>query len=157
MCLPVESEARSPTRTRVAGVDSAKSSEVPEEKSGWVNIREGTFVRSSCRNPPRSPSALSSGAPDGGETRSLTAVSSSPFTTGAIATFCPLSNAVRFDEPYSVAPVPYIIRSESNGSISSDSVIHPSFGVSSGGDGFALNVSHGTEETSMPYWSSRFG
>jgi len=47
-----------------------------------------------------------------------------------------------------VAPVPYIIRFESNGSISIDSVIQPSFGVTSGGCGFAPSDSHGTEEMS---------
>jgi hypothetical protein len=44
--------------------------------------------------------------------------------------------------------VPYIIRLELKGSISTDSFIHPSFGVTSGGCGFVPNVSHGTEDTS---------
>ena len=41
------------------------------------------------------------------------------------------------------------MRFESNGSISSASVIHPSFGDCSGGDGFAPKVSHGEDETSI--------
>ena len=141
----------------LAGEDSAKSIEVPEVRFGWEKIFAGTLVRSSCLNPPRSPSELSSGAPVGGETRSLTAVSSRPLTTGAMPTLAPLSKLVRLEEPYSVAPVPYIIRSESNGSISSDSVIQPSFGDSSGAETFALKVSHGTEEMSIAYWSTRVG
>src|SRR5215510_4908654 len=48
-------------------------------------------------------------------------------------------------------------RLPSNGSISIDSVIQPSFGVSSGGCGFAPSVSHGTEEMSMVYRLLRFG
>jgi hypothetical protein len=36
-----------------------------------------------------------------------------------------------------------------NGSISSDSVIQPSFGACSGGDGFAPKVSQGEDDTSM--------
>lgn len=56
-----------------------------------------------------------------------------------------------------VAPVPYIIRLLSNGSISSDSFIQPSFGVSSGGCGLAPKVSHGTELMSMVYFLVRFG
>jgi hypothetical protein len=42
-----------------------------------------------------------------------------------------------------VAPVPYIIRLELNGSISRSPTIHPSFGVISGSCGLALNVNHG--------------
>jgi hypothetical protein len=49
------------------------------------------------------------------------------------------------------------MRLESNGSISSDSVIQPSFGVCSGGDGFAPHVSHGDDETSMVKRFSRLG
>src|ERR687893_702731 len=48
-----------------------------------------------------------------------------------------------------VAPVPYIIRLELNGSISTDAFIQPSFGASSGGCGLAPKVSHGLAETSM--------
>ena len=43
-----------------------------------------------------------------------------------------------------VAPVPYIIRSELNGSISIAPFIQPSFGVTSGGWGLVPKVSQGT-------------
>lgn len=56
-----------------------------------------------------------------------------------------------------MAPVPYIIRLESNGSISSASVIQPSLGEVSGGVGLAPQVSHGTEETSCVKRLVRFG
>ncbi|CAM5276560.1 hypothetical protein SPURM210S_04050 [Streptomyces purpurascens] len=49
------------------------------------------------------------------------------------------------------------MRPESNGSISIDSVIQPSFGVCSGGAGFAPHVSHGEDETSIVYRFSRLG
>jgi hypothetical protein len=68
-------------------------------KFGDVNIRAGTVVRLSCRKPPMSPSPETSGAPDGGLTRSSTAVSSSPATMGRIVIFCPASHAVRFVVP----------------------------------------------------------
>ena len=48
-----------------------------------------------------------------------------------------------------VAPVPYIIRLELNGSISIAPFIQPSFGVTSGGCGLAPKVSHGTEVMSI--------
>ncbi|CAM5623306.1 hypothetical protein SGRIM128S_05414 [Streptomyces griseomycini] len=88
-----------PARTTVSGFDSAKSRLVVEVKFGRVNIIDGTFVRSVCRKPPMSPSALSSGAPDGGEARSLTAVSSRPRTMGVMANFEPESQFVRFSVP----------------------------------------------------------
>ena len=96
MCGP---ESRLPVRTTVFGFDSAKSRLVVVVKFGWVNIIDGTFVRSVCRKPPMSPSALSSGAPDGGEARSLTAVSSRPRTIGVTANLLPLSQFVRFSVP----------------------------------------------------------
>ncbi len=46
-----------------------------------------------------SPRALSSGAPDGGEARSLTAVSSRPCTIGLMVNLAPLSQSVRFSVP----------------------------------------------------------
>ncbi|CAM5723350.1 hypothetical protein SALBM217S_04429 [Streptomyces griseoloalbus] len=65
----------------MSGSDSAKSRLVKwKVKFGPVNIIDGTLVRFVCRKPPMSPSALSSGAPDGGEARSRTAVSSRPRT-----------------------------------------------------------------------------
>jgi hypothetical protein len=96
MCGP---ESRLPTRTTVSGLVSAKSRLVVVVKFGWVNIIDGTFVRSVCRKPPMSPSALSSGAPDGGEARSLTAVSSRPRTMGFTVNLVPLSQLVRFSVP----------------------------------------------------------
>ncbi|CAM5276495.1 hypothetical protein SPURM210S_04049 [Streptomyces purpurascens] len=96
MCGP---ESRLPTRTTVFGLDSAKSRLVVVVKFGWVNIIDGTLVRSVWRNPPTSPSALSSGAPDGGDARSLTAVSSRPRTIGLMANLLPLSQFVRFSVP----------------------------------------------------------
>src|SRR3954469_15884677 len=105
-------ESRLPTRTTVFGVVSAKSRLVVVVKFGEVNIIDGTLLRSVCRKPPTSPSALSSGAPDGGEARSLTAVSSSPCTMGLMVNLLPASQLVRFSVPYTVAPVPYIIRAE---------------------------------------------
>ncbi len=96
MCGP---ESRSPTRTTVSGFVSAKSRLVVVVKFGWVNIIEGTLVRSVCRKPPMSPSALSSGAPDGGEARSLTAVSSRPRTIGLMVNRLPLSHFVRSSVP----------------------------------------------------------
>jgi hypothetical protein len=53
--------------------------------------------------------------------------------------------------------VPYIIRFELCGSISSDSVIQPSFGVTSGGCGLVPNVSHGAAEMSIVYRKVRLG
>lgn len=53
--------------------------------------------------------------------------------------------------------MPYIIRFESNGSISRDSVIQPSLGAVSGGEGFAPQLSQGTEETSRVYRFARLG
>nr|BBJ49580.1 hypothetical protein SAVMC3_22090 [Streptomyces avermitilis] len=49
------------------------------------------------------------------------------------------------------------MRAESNGSISRDSVIQPSFGVCSGGAGFAPQVSQGEDETSMVKRFERLG
>src|SRR5881409_2383705 len=78
MCGP---ESRLPTHTTVFGFVSAKSRPVVVVKVGEVNIIDGTLVGSVCRNPPMSPRELKSWAPpDGGEARSLTAVSSSPCT-----------------------------------------------------------------------------
>src|SRR6185312_4173929 len=125
---------------------------------GLWNISGGTLVRSVCRKPVRSPSADSSGAPEGGATRSLTAVSSIPCAITEIFTLAePESHAVRFVVPYSVAPVPYIIRSLLKGSIAKPSVIHPSFGVSSGGEGKLPKDSHGEADTSRVSLSTRFG
>jgi hypothetical protein len=88
----------------------------------------------------------------------LTAVSSIPCAITEIFTLAlPLSHAVRFVVPYNVAPVPYIIRSLLNGSIASPSVIHPSFGVSSGGEGLLPHDNHGEADTSSVYLSTRFG
>src|SRR5690349_11691900 len=88
-----------PTRTTVFGPASAKSRLVVDVRLGEVNIMPGTASRSVCRKPPMSPSALSSGAPDGGLARSLTAVSSSPFTIGVILNLLPESQLVRFSVP----------------------------------------------------------
>src|SRR3954469_678614 len=68
MCGP---ESRLPVRTTVSVWVSAKSRLVVVVKFGEVNIIGGTSVRSVWRKPPMSPSALSSGAPDGGDARSL--------------------------------------------------------------------------------------
>src|ERR1700730_15762641 len=85
-------------------------------------------------------------APDGGLIRERTAVSSMPLTIGVMVMVPPESQLVRLLVPYRVAPVPYIIRLELNGSIASTSVIQPSRGVTTGGEGFPLKVSQGTEE-----------
>lgn len=82
-----------------AGLASAKSRLVVEVRLGEVNIMPGTVSRSVCRKPPMSPSALSSGAPDGGLARSLTAVSSRPFTIGVILNWLPESQFPRFSVP----------------------------------------------------------
>ena len=92
-------ESRLPTRTTVPGFFSAKSRLVVVVKFGEVNIIDGIFVRSVWRKPPTSPSALSSGAPVGGEARSLTAVSSSPCTIGLRVNWPPLSQSARFSVP----------------------------------------------------------
>lgn len=92
-------ESRLPDRTTTSGFASAKSRLVEEVKFGEVNIIDGTSVRLVCRKPPTSPSALRSGAPDGGETRSLTAVSSRPRTIGSMANLPPESQFVRFSVP----------------------------------------------------------
>src|SRR5688572_30885300 len=104
-----------------------------------------------------SPRPEISDAPVGGLMRSSTAVSSRPLTIGVIVICEPVSQLVRLFVPYTVAPVPYIMRLELNGSISTEAFIQPSFGVTSGGCGFAPNVSHGAEETSMVYRKLRFG
>src|SRR3954452_11888543 len=124
---------------------------------GAVYISDGTASRLVCRKPPMSPSADSSGAPVGGLIRSRTAVSSMPLAITEMLTVPPVSHAVRLFVPYRVAPVPYIIRLELNGSISSASVIQPSFGVTSGSCGFAPNVSHGAADTFIEYRKLRFG
>lgn len=82
-----------------AGDASAKSRLVVESRFGEVNIIAGTASRSVCRKPPMSPRALSSGAPEGGLARSLTAVSSRPFTMGVTLNWPPESQAVRFSVP----------------------------------------------------------
>src|ERR1035438_9993532 len=74
----------------------------------------------------RSPSADRSGAPDGGLISALTAVSSMPLTIGAMVMVPPESQLVRLLVAYRVAPVPYSIRLELNGSIARSSVIQPS-------------------------------
>ena len=72
-------------------------------------------------------------------------------------TWPPVSQAVRLLVPYMVAPVPYSMWLELNGSISSDSTIQPNFGVGCGHNellesacvqvaGVAPNVSHGATE-----------
>jgi hypothetical protein len=97
MCGP---ESRSPTRTTVSGLDSAKSRLVVEVKVGDVYIMDGTEVRSVCRKPPMSPRALNSWAPpEGGAARSLTAVSSRPRTIGFRLNCPPLSHFVRSSVP----------------------------------------------------------
>src|SRR3954469_8440142 len=98
-----------------------------------------------------SPSALTSGAPEGGLARSRTAVSSMPFAIGLMVKVVLASQLVSWVVPYSVAPVPYIMRFESNGSISTDSFIQPSFGVASGGWGLLLKSSHGSALMSIVY------
>src|SRR5713101_379709 len=115
-------------------------------KLGEEYIAAGTAVRLVCTKPLMSPSPDSSGAPDGGLIRERTAVSSMPLTIGVMVMVPPESQFVRLLVPYRVAPVPYIIRLELNGSIASTSVIQPSRGVTTGGEGFPLKVSHGTEE-----------
>ena len=93
-------ESRSPTRATIPGLVSAKSRLVVVVKFGEVNIIEGTLVRSVWRKPPMSPRALSSTAPpDGGAARSLTAVSSRPWTIGLMLNWLPLSQLVRFSVP----------------------------------------------------------
>src|SRR5215212_3304286 len=100
---------------------------------GDTNCAEGTTFRSLCRKPLMSPSALRSGAPAGGLTRSWTAVSSMPCAMTLIVIWLVVlkSHVVRFVLPYRVAPVPYMKRLALNGSISSASVIQPSFGLTS--------------------------
>ncbi len=88
-----------PARTITAGLVSAKSRLVVLVKLGEPNIFAGTLVRSSWRNPPMSPSALTSGAPVGGLIRSSTAVSSSPATVGRIVIWPPVSQLVRLVVP----------------------------------------------------------
>src|ERR1044072_1570660 len=103
-----------------------------------------------------SPSALISGAPDGGLIKSCTAVSSIPWAITRIVIWLVVlwSHVVRFVLPYNVAPVPYMSRFELNGSISSDSVIQPSFGLTSAPglpppqSGVAGNLSQGAAVTS---------
>ncbi len=69
-------------------------------KFGDVYISDGTVVRSVCRKPPMSPSALNSWAPpEGGEARSLTAVSSRPRAIGLMVNWLPLSQFVRLSVP----------------------------------------------------------
>src|SRR6185369_10245854 len=103
-----------------------------------------------------SASALISGAPDGGLIRSCTAVSSMPWAITRIVIWLVVltSHVVRFVLPYKVAPVPYMRRFELKGSISSDSVIQPSFGLTSAPGlpppqmGAAGHLSHGAAVTS---------
>src|SRR3954447_19170022 len=97
MCGP---ESRLPTRTTVFAFVSAKSTLVVVVKFGEVNIIDGTLVRSVCRKPPTSPSALSSGAPVGGA-----AVSSRPCTIGLMVN-CPTeSQVVRVSVTWGLGPV----------------------------------------------------
>src|SRR3954452_9249931 len=96
-----------------------------------------------------SPSALTSGAPDGGLARSRTAVSSMHLAIGLIVKVVPASQLVSWVVPYRVAPVPYSRRLELNGSMASDSFIQPSCGLDSGGCGLLLKSSHGSAEMSM--------
>src|SRR3954453_13548024 len=83
-----------PTLTMVFGLPAAKSRLVVVVKFGWVNIILGTAVRSVCRKPPMSPSALISGAPVGGLIRSWTEVSSRPLAFGLTVNFAPVSQLV---------------------------------------------------------------
>ena len=83
--------AKLPARTMTAGFSSAKSRRVVEVKPGRVNIIAGTASRVVCRKPPMSPSALTSGAPVGGLTRSSTAVSSRPAAIGRMVIWPPAS------------------------------------------------------------------
>ncbi|MNJ39670.1 hypothetical protein D3C77_345480 [compost metagenome] len=104
-----------------------------------------------------SPSPLIKCAPDGGLIRSMTAVSSIPLAITLMLTLPPVSQLVRLLEPYIVAPVPYIIRFELNGSISKSPIIQPSFGEASGGEGMLPKSSHGAAEIFCVYRSVRFG
>src|SRR5690348_16636226 len=104
-----------------------------------------------------SPRPEISGAPVGGLMRSSTAVSSRPAAMGLIVIWPPVSHVVRSVLPYTVAPVPYMNRLELKGSISIDSVIQPSFGLTSGGCGFAPRESQGERLTSILYRKLRLG
>ena len=100
---------------------------------GTLACDAGTTLTSLWRKPLMSPSALRSGAPEGGLTRSCTAVSSMPCAMTLIVIWLVVlkSHVVRFVLPYRVAPVPYMKRLELKGSISKASVIQPSFGLTS--------------------------
>ncbi len=66
---------------------------------GEVYIIAGTVVSEVWRKPPMSPRALSRLAPVGGLIRSLTAVSSRPWTTGLMVILLPASQPVRLSVP----------------------------------------------------------
>src|SRR4051812_16231105 len=76
-----------------------------------------------------SPSALISGAPQGGLIRSSTAVSSRPWARTDQWVLRPASAPVTSSVPKIVAPVTYMTLPESNGSIEMSPIIQPSLGV----------------------------
>ena len=110
----------------------------------------GAFSKSSCLNPAISYIALNKCGPIGGLTNAATDVSSIPIPFTLIVIFSPLSHLVKSSHPYNVAPVPYNILSELNGSISRAATIQPSFGLVSGGIGFVIpKFNHGAAEISI--------
>src|SRR5687767_6639000 len=104
---------------------------------------------------------LNNCGPEGGLTNSCIAVSSMPAAFTVIFICLPASHSVRLSVPYRVAPVPYIILFESKGSISNDSVIHPSLGFTSAPGRPVFEVppqyNHGHAVISCVYLKVRLG
>jgi hypothetical protein len=106
------------------GLVWAKSIPLVLVNFGPVSAPEGTLVRSSCRNPLTSPSALTSGRP-GGLASPSTAVSSMPLAGIVQCVEPPWSAAVTSRLPHIPDPVTYSTCPESKGSIASAPIQWP--------------------------------